>query len=162
MISAFYPAVSANQCSKILAGYMPPAVANIHDQQYRLSNGTFGSLKLSTCKDGAAMAGCIQNLPIAIFSPGLGASRLLYNALAQSIASFGYLVSSIDYVYDENVVEYPDDSHVLGANISTDSQLDLDIKIRAQDVSFVLDELSLASTLWRLSPTIKVCSRRRG
>ena len=101
------------------------------------------------------MAGRIQDFPVALFSPGLGNSRLLYSALAQSVASFGNVVVSIDHPYDANVVEYPDGTLVLGSNVSTEANIDLAVKTRAQDVSFVLDQLSIASTVRRLFPSIK-------
>jgi pimeloyl-ACP methyl ester carboxylesterase len=158
MISAFYPGASVNQCSASFVDYMPPATAAIEDQyygQYGLPNGTFESLKLSLCKESIHMARQIQDFPIILFSPGLGDSRLLYSALAQYIASFGYLVVSIDHPYDANVVEYPDGTLILGANISTDAQIELAVGTRAQDVSFILDQLSSVSTVRRLFPSIK-------
>jgi pimeloyl-ACP methyl ester carboxylesterase len=130
MISVLYPAVSANSCSTILVDYMPPTTAAIEDQfygQYGLPNGTFEILKLSLCKETARMAGRIPSFPVVLFSPGLGNSRLLYSALAQSIASFGYVVVSIDH----------------------------SVKTRAQDISFVIDQLSLPSIVESLLPSVK-------
>jgi pimeloyl-ACP methyl ester carboxylesterase len=158
MISVLYPAVSANSCSTILVDYMPPTTAAIEDQfygQYGLPNGTFEILKLSLCKETARMAGRIPSFPVVLFSPGLGNSRLLYSALAQSIASFGYVVVSIDHSYDANVVEYPDGTLILGANITTEAQIDLAVKTRAQDISFVIDQLSLPSIVESLLPSVK-------
>jgi pimeloyl-ACP methyl ester carboxylesterase len=158
MISAFYPGVSAHQCRTIFVDYMPLATAAIEDQhygQYGLPNGTFESPKLSLCKESVHTAGRIQDFPIILFSPGLGNSRLLYSVLGQYIASFGYLVVSIDHPYDANVVEYPDGTLVLGANISTNAQIELAVATRAQDVSFILDQLSSMSTARRLFPSIK-------
>ena len=157
MISTFYPAASANNCSTTHVDYMPPATAAIENEyycQYGLPNGTFQTPRLSLCKQTAQVAGRVQDFPVVLFSPGLGNSRLLYSALAQSIASFGYLVVSIDHPYDANVVEYPDGTLVLGANISTPAQTDLAVKTRAQDVSFVIDQLSSASTVRHLFPSI--------
>jgi pimeloyl-ACP methyl ester carboxylesterase len=155
MISAFYPGVSAYKCNTRLVNYMPPATAAIEDQyygQYGLPNGTFETSKLSICKESARVTRCIQDFPIILFSPGLGNSRLLYSALAQSVASFGYLVVSIDHPYDANVVEYPDGTLVLGADISTEEQIGLAVKTRAQDISFVLDQLILPSVVRQLLP----------
>lgn len=157
MVSAFYPIASANQGNTAIVDYMPPATAAIEDQfysQYGLPNGTFETLKLSACEDDSQMAGC--TFPVVLFSPGLGNSRLLYNAIAQSFASSGYIVVTIDHPYDSNVVEYPDGILVLAANISSEAQIELDVNTRAGDVSFVLDQLSLPSTVSQLLPWIKV------
>ena len=128
MISVFQPSASAKQCNTVQVNYMQPATAAIVDQYYHqdgLPNGTFERLQLSLCKGNAQKAARIQDFPVALFSPGLGNSRLLYSALAQSVASFGNVVVSIDHPYDANVVEYPDGTLVLGANISTEAQIDL-------------------------------------
>ena len=156
MISVFYPVSSASHCQTILSDYMPPATAAVEDlaySQYGVPNGTFESLRLSLCtppgpqKDSNNLP---QQFPLLLFSPGLGNSRLLYNALAQSIASYGYTVVTVDHPYDANVVEYPDGSLVPGANISTTPQIDLDVATRAQDLSFVLDALGNPCTLQTL------------
>jgi predicted dienelactone hydrolase len=46
-------------------------------------------------------------LPVVLFSPGLGASRVIYQALAEDLASHGYLVLAVDHT-GEAPVEFPD------------------------------------------------------
>ncbi len=155
MVSAFYPAAPIAECETRLVEYMPPATAAVEDQyysQYGLPNGTFESLQLSLCRERSAMDGNFHDLPIVLFSPGLGNSRLLYSAIAQAIASHGYLVVTIDHPYDANVVEYPDGTVILGANISSDAQIQVDLSTRVKDVSFVLDQLNLNQTISDLFP----------
>lgn len=72
----------------------------------------------------------------------MAASRQLYSAMAQRVASSGYLVISIDHPSDASIVEYPDGTLVYADNITTTAQTDLDVATRAQDVSFLLDQLS--------------------
>lgn len=43
-----------------------------------------------------------------MFSPGLSASRLLYSAQARALASYGYIVITLDHPYDALFVEFPD------------------------------------------------------
>ncbi|KAF3025098.1 hypothetical protein E8E14_014579 [Neopestalotiopsis sp. 37M] len=124
-----------------------------------LPNGTFSELNMKICKT-FANDGCMKShkgrrgtdkilRPLLLFSPGFGQSRLVYNAMAHSVASEGYIVVSIDHPYDANVVEYPDRSYVRAANISSDDEAALNalIDVRAQDVSFVADELQNSATL---------------
>ncbi len=75
----------------------------------------------------------LDEIPVVLFSPGLGNSRFLYSAMAQSIASYGNIVIAIDHPYGANVVEYSDGTFVVAVNISSDAQINLDVNIRAQD-----------------------------
>lgn len=143
MTSLFYPAAQINKCQFQLLDYMPPTTAAFEDEAYSsygLPNGTFESLKLSLCSALSGSASIdLQEFPIVLFSPGHGGSRLLYNAMAQSVASHGFIVITMDHPYDPDIVEYPDGTVVLAANISTDAQIILDVETRARDTSFVLD-----------------------
>lgn len=56
--------------------------------------------------------------PVIIFSPGFATSRLLSSAQAQSLASHGFTVITVDHPYDATVVEFPSGEVVYGYNIS--------------------------------------------
>ena len=150
MLSVFYPVASAKSCKVQLAEYMPPTTAAVEDQsyaEYGLPNGTFESLYLSLCHpSSSSYTTCADDFPLVIFSPGLGDSRLIYNAIAQSISSYGYTVVTVDHPYDADIVEYPDGTFVLAANISTEAQIELSVETRVKDISFILDQLSIPST----------------
>lgn len=150
MVSFFYPA--GRDSALCLADYMPPATAAFEDQrfaQYGLPNGTFEKLSLQvSCRNSSTdtykHANGRDHCPVVLFSPGLGTSRLLYSAIAQSVASAGYFVATIDHPYDADIVEFPDGELVFAANI-TDADIDRAVLTRAQDASFVLDELNASS-----------------
>lgn len=89
--------------------------------------------------------------PVVIFSPALGTTRLFYNAIAQSVASAGYIVVSVDHPYDTEFLEFPDGSILTAANIS-DEQIPLDVDTRARDIMFVLDQLSTKAGVAALLP----------
>ncbi|CAD0092398.1 unnamed protein product [Aureobasidium mustum] len=145
MVSAYYPANSIKRCQPVIIPYMPPATAAVYDEMYAplgIPNGTFGSFELSTCAfDRKDRSRGSNDFPIVLFSPGLGNSRLLYGAMAQSMASHGYVVITLDHAYDANIVEYPDKSVALSANISTTEQITQDVIVRQRDVSFLIDQL---------------------
>ncbi|TQW00317.1 PAF acetylhydrolase family protein [Cordyceps javanica] len=83
-----------------------------------------------------------KGFPIAIFSPGHTTSRLLYSALARTLASRGYVVITIDHPYDAAIVEFPDGSVILGDSDTTNSTERLrNLKVRGGDISFVIDQL---------------------
>lgn len=133
---------------------MPPATAALYDETYGaygIPNGTFESFKLQVCSESSKYRDNTK-YPLLIFSPGLGNSRHLYNVLVQSVASTGYIVVSIDHPYDVSIVEYPDGTTVLAEDIETDAQIELALATRAQDVSFVLNQLDKSSISKLLLP----------
>ena len=118
----------------------------MYDQTYDslgLPKGVFGSLELSFCRSQSQHAGLAEDVafPIVIFSPGLGNSRLIYSGIAQSLASQGYAVVTVDHPYDASIVEYPDGTYVLAANITTPDQITFALNTRVRDISFVLDKV---------------------
>jgi len=148
MVSFFYPAGKDSGCC--LAEYMPFSTAVFEDRHFApigVPNGTFEKLSLQvSCRNSSSDTykhhhHRDREWPVILFSPGLGTPRLLYSAIAQSIASAGYFVVTIDHPYDADVVEFPDGELVFAPNISTDADIELAVRTRAQDASFVIDEL---------------------
>ncbi|KAI4739647.1 alpha/beta-hydrolase [Aureobasidium sp. EXF-12298] len=145
MVSAFYPVNSLKRCQPVMLPYMPPATAAVYDKMCApigIPNGTFGFFELSTCafnrKDRSRGP---NSFPVVLFSPGLGNFRLLYGAMAQSLASHGYVVITMDHAYDANIFEYPDKFIALAVDISTTEQITADVLVRQHDVSFLVDQL---------------------
>ncbi|CZT23497.1 related to PAF acetylhydrolase family protein [Ramularia collo-cygni] len=148
MVSAFYPTSLYKDCVKYRSPYMPSVSAEFYDTTYGalgIPNGTFASLTMEHCRqtNRGSIAG--KTFPIALFSPGAGNSRLIYSAMAQSIASEGFVVIAIDHPYDADIVEFPDGSTILAANMTTDEDFAHSVDVRAQDVSSVLDHLESES-----------------
>jgi dienelactone hydrolase len=144
MVSAYYPATSSKKCQPVVVPYMTPATAAAYDQLYaplNIPNGTFGSLELSTCAFFRKDRSRRHKFPIILFSPGLGNSRLQYGAMAQSMASHGFVVITMDHAYDATVVEYPDKTVALAIDIESDEQINADVIVRQHDVSFIIDRL---------------------
>ena len=97
----------------------------------------------------------VESYPLVIFSPGLGNSRHMYNAIAQSVASFGYVVATIDHPYDAEFIEFPDGTIIKAANITSVEQIVQFVDTRAKDIKFVLDELNKPSIVKQLIPSAK-------
>ena len=159
MVSLFYPVDSREETSPV--NYMPPETAAFEDgweaSQYALAspNGTFEKLALQlACESPQTRA--IPDFPIVLFSPAQGTTRLFYSVIAQTIASSGYIVITIDAPYDVDIVQYPDGSEALinqtiAANPTADD-INLAVSARAQDASFVLDQLRNPSVVSQLIP----------
>ncbi|OOQ87298.1 PAF acetylhydrolase family protein [Penicillium brasilianum] len=158
MISLFHPVPPASCCLSPTP-YMDPISATFEDEEYApvgVPAGAFGSLTLQTCKFCPASnpSRCVKgsDYPLVLFSSGLGNSRLLYSAMAQQLSSTGYIVITIDHPYDAGIVTFPDNSTILAANITTDTQILGDLDVRVKDVSFVLDQVNRPSVISRLIP----------
>jgi pimeloyl-ACP methyl ester carboxylesterase len=153
MVSSFYPVALREQCLDLPSPYMPATTAAFLDTEYEsygIPNNTFASFNLISCKPRSRQSVRNQVFPTVLFSPGLGNSRLLYSAMAQSLASEGFKVITIDHPYDADIVEFEDGSTVFAADIDSDEQILAALDVRVQDVSFVLDQLRLKSTNQKL------------
>ncbi|MGC0423278.1 alpha/beta hydrolase family protein [Embleya sp. AB8] len=78
--------------------------------------------------------------PLLLLSPGFGASRVTLTALAEDLASRGYVVAAVDHTH-ETAVEFPDgriEPCLPGASRDCPSILDT----RSADLRFVLDRLT--------------------
>ena len=150
MVSSFYPVSMLDQCQAYVKPYMPPATAAVYDDMYDslgLPKGIFGAFELSFCRECwlHTSTGLNSSFPLVLFSPGLGNSRLIYSGIAQSMASQGYAVVTVDHPYDASIVEYPDSSHTMAANITTPEQILFDLDVRVKDIMFVIDQLNSQS-----------------
>lgn len=141
MVSLFQPTVCPHT---ILTTYAPPYTAALFDAKmsaFGIPNGTIESFRLQTCPSPPDL-GSHKNHPLALFSPGLGTSRLNYNVLLQWISSTGFNIISIDHPYDADVVEFPDGTIIHAVDNFTADGLLQDLSVRVADARFVLDALS--------------------
>jgi len=153
MVSSFYPVALRGECLDLPSPYMPETTAAFLDAEYKaygIPNNTFASFNITLCKPHGRPSIRNQVFPTLLFSPGLGNSRLLYSGMAQSLASEGFNVITIDHAYDADIVEFEDGSTVIAAEIDSDEQVLAALDVRVQDISFVLDELRLESTSQKL------------
>ena len=158
MVSVFRPA----DCESVVpVEYMPNFTATYLTQNLATigwpSNSSFTLLQQPVCPSNQCSTN--KDAPIVLFSPGLGAPRLIYSAMAAAVSSYGYTVITIDHPYDDTLVEYPD-GHVVyqsaGVNnangTSSNATLIKDVEVRAQDCSFVLDQMANATAVANLIP----------
>lgn len=87
------------------------------------------------------------DLPLVIFSPGLGGVRTQNSAWAEELASHGYFVAAIDHPYDSAAVVL-DDGTVVRSTLQSTGDDDLDQQIadelartRADDLIAAIDRL---------------------
>jgi dienelactone hydrolase len=100
----------------------------------------------------AAPAGRQHALPLVVLSPGFTNSRSVLTALAEDLASHGYVVAGIDHTYESYATAFPDRRVTTCLARETrrrgDGFWEKLTPGRAADVSFVLDELTGAHPAW--------------
>ncbi|EXL42235.1 hypothetical protein FOCG_15582 [Fusarium oxysporum f. sp. radicis-lycopersici 26381] len=154
LISAFTPIdTQDNSCphGEVNVPYMPPKTRDAFGRQAEamgLPSGVFEDLQLKFCRlpDMSRIEKEAQKnktrLPVVIFSPGRGVSRLMYSAMARSVASHGYVVITVDHAYDASIIEYPDGTAITGVvGEANQTVLETSSQVRSQDISFIIDQI---------------------
>jgi dienelactone hydrolase len=149
MVSLWYPATSSDGRR---APYMTPAESELQ----LTSRGITGvpPRVLSKVRTNAAVdatpAGDQRSLPLVVLSPGFTNPRSALTALAEDLASHGYVVAGIDHTYESFATAFPD-GRVTTCLAREAPRRDRSEKVaagRAADVRFVLDELTGADPVW--------------
>ena len=164
MVSCFYPANPNMPTTS--TPYMDPVTALFEDENFEASplsfpNGTFESLALSmaTKRSRYLPSLAVHPFPVVLFSPAEGTTRLFYSTIASTIASQGYIVITIDAPYDVDIVVYPNSATPPAIINATDAanagpaEIELATLTRAQDASFVLDQLANTTVVSTLIPS---------
>lgn len=145
MTQLWYPARSTNRRPR--ARYMP-ALAGAHldattaqRMQVTVPPGTFHALRTNARQSAVIARPPASGWPVVVFSPGDGLDRSSTTAMAEELASHGYLVVGIDHTHDSSEVEFPG-GRLEVRSIPADTPQDAETEVRTADVSFVLDELT--------------------
>lgn len=141
MVTLWYPATSTS--GHYLAPWMPSLSGNhflatrgLSPQQVTLPK-TAGHVL-------APVKTSLGKLPVLLYSTGLHSDRAMGTALAQDMASRGYLVVTVDHTHDANEVQFPGNrveyNRMPAGTHSSDT-----LKIRAADIKFVINALGKIS-----------------
>jgi Platelet-activating factor acetylhydrolase, isoform II len=151
MVSVWYPAVAGGGRR---AGYMTPAESRLQLTSRGItgvSPDALSTVRTNAVSD-AAPAGSQRALPLVVLSPGFTNSRSALTALAEDLASHGYVVAGIDHTYESFATAFPDGRVTTclarqARQRGTGSPEEVAAG-RAADVSFVLGELTGAHPAW--------------
>lgn len=183
MISRFDP-VPRSECESLIrVPYLTPAVADTQNEYISLQDwppildpaqSGYG-FYLEACPGssiyGNGSSNALDPLPkksrqgegydrevpiLAVFSPGLNTTRLLWSNMAQELASHGLTVITMDHPYDTNVVEFlPYSSSapdvIYGGRVDLPSYeppydwtaFEKGVEVRVRDVTYLLDALQV-------------------
>lgn len=90
--------------------------------------------------------------PLVVLSPGFSVSRYTLTALAEELASRGYVVAAIDHAYESVGTAFPG-GRMLTCVACDKAQTEADLRLattgRGKDVSFVVDQLTGHRPAWR-------------
>jgi dienelactone hydrolase len=154
MVSLWYPATSPDGRR---APYMTPAESELQLSSRGISDippDALSTVRITAVSD-ATPAGRQRSLPLVVLSPGFTNSRSALTALAEDLASHGYVVAGIDHTYESFATAFPD-GRVATCLARQDPRRDME-KVaagRAADVSFVLGELTGAHPAWPFAALI--------
>ena len=151
MVSLWYPAVPTDGGP---APYMTPAESELQLAGRGIAGVPLASLSTvaTNAVSDAAAAGQERSLPLVVLSPGYTGSRSTLTALAEDLASHGYVVAGIDHTYESLATAFPDGR--VARCLSREARrpgsgfFEKVAAGRAADVSFVLSELTGTHPAW--------------
>ena len=151
MVSLWYPAVPSDGQR---ARYMTPAESELQLTSRDITDvppDALSTVRTSAVSD-ATPAGGQRSHPLVVLSPGFTNSRSALTALAEDLASHGYVVAGIDHTYESYATAFPDGRVTTCLARETrrhgEGFWEKMVAGRAADVSFVLGELTGAPTAW--------------
>jgi dienelactone hydrolase len=151
MVSLWYPAATPGGRP---APYMTPRESELQLSSRGLTGippDALSRVETNAVSD-ARPAGHQHSLPLVVLSPGFTSSRSTLTALAEDLASHGYVVAGIDHTYESFATAFPDgrvttclarEARRPGSGFQEKVAAS-----RAADVSFVLGELTGANPVW--------------
>jgi dienelactone hydrolase len=149
MVSLWYPAVPSDGRR---AEYMTPAESELQLTSRGITGippDTLSTVRTNAVSD-APPAGHQHSLPLVVLSPGFTNSRSTLTALAEDLASHGYVVAAIDHTYESHATAFPNGriTTCLAREAPRRDRKEEVAAGRAADVCFVLDELTGAHPAW--------------
>jgi dienelactone hydrolase len=149
MVSLWYPAVPSDGRR---GRYMTPAESELQLTSRGITGippDTLSTVRTNAVSD-ARPGGRPRSLPLVVLSPGFTNSRSTLTALAEDLASHGYVVAGIDHTYESHATAFPDGrvTTCLAREAPRRDRKEEVAAGRAADVGFVLDELTGAHPAW--------------
>ncbi|WP_431045468.1 alpha/beta hydrolase family protein [Streptomyces sp. P1-3] len=138
MVSLWYPATDTDRYPA--APWIQPAAAAHLLGAMQVPPNTV-TLPTTAGHTGAPVARKAGKLPVVLYSPGRGSNRATGTALAQDLASRGYLVVTLDDTHESGEVQFPDGRLEVSA-MPPGTPASRVIDIRVADTRFVLDQLA--------------------
>ncbi|SHG70197.1 alpha/beta hydrolase family protein [Streptoalloteichus hindustanus] len=139
MTQVFYPAVGWAPRAR----YLPASVAESVEKRLGVPVGTFRPVR-PNAREGVVAVPRKGGWPLLVFSPGRSDSRANGTAVAENLASHGYVVVTVDHTHN-SPTEFPGGRFVPDSRPAANpAVLTEETQVRAADLRFVLDVLTAA------------------
>jgi hypothetical protein len=142
IVSIVYPACEADGPDHPREPYFTPIVARAYEQEIGIPIPL--NWPITHARRRAPVLPREGGWPVVLYAPGPGDERNDTTAIVEDLVSHGYVVVTVDFVHDSGVVELPDGT--LAESAVPEPTLPVTIKevvSRAEDVSFILDQLTV-------------------
>lgn len=147
LLNFFYPTLQDPKTQK----YVPHGLADQYELYFALPSGSFYNITAKYSRDAPFLKEFkLCELPTLLFGPAAaGPPSQMLHALLSDLASYGYIIVTVDHPYEQPYLEYPDGTGFPGPlpNVT-----DLDPfavhKYRLTDTSAVLDALPDIANKW--------------
>ncbi|WP_236652025.1 alpha/beta hydrolase family protein [Streptacidiphilus neutrinimicus] len=137
MVSVWYPASST--AGHHAAPYMP----SLSGASFLASRGLTPQQVALPTTAGHVLAPVdtkLGRLPVLLYSTGLHSDRSMGTALAEDMASRGYLVVTVDHTHDANEVQFPGNRLAVDT-MPSNAHSSQTLAVRAADIRFVINQL---------------------
>jgi predicted dienelactone hydrolase len=141
MVSLWYPATATS------GHYQAPWMPSISGAHFLASRGLSPQQVTLPRTAGHVLAPVntkLGKLPVLLYSTGLHSDRAMGTALAQDLASRGYLVVTVDHTHDANEVQFPGNRLEVNTMPAGAHSSDT-LRVRAADIRFVINQLNTIS-----------------
>ncbi|WP_410666296.1 alpha/beta hydrolase family protein [Amycolatopsis sp. lyj-84] len=144
MVNVWYPAFPVGRAPL----YMTHAesAAAVAGRKLDLPPDTLSKVRVHSRENAPSLPG---RRPLVLLSPGAGNNRITLTAMAERLASQGFVVAGIDHAHEAWATEFPDGLRQCVACGRPDDPWPAAIANRAIDTSFVIDTL-LKDSRWSI------------
>lgn len=142
MVSMWYPTAETEGAT---APYMTPEEGDLFGAQLQLPGELLASVETNSVLDAEPLADD-GTLPLVVLSPGFSFPRATLTGMAEELASQGYAVALVGHTY-EAPITFPD-GRTTECLACVEQEVEKVVPQRAEDLSFVLDELTGDDAAW--------------
>lgn len=142
MVTMWYP---TDETEGPAAPYMTPEEGELFGAQLQLPGDLLASVETNSVT-GAEPLADDGSLPLVLLSPGFSFPRATLTGMAEELASQGYAVAAVGHTY-EAPITFPD-GRTTECLACIDQEVEKVVPNRAEDLSFVLDELTGDDPAW--------------
>ncbi|MCC3762377.1 hypothetical protein K3N28_04755 [Glycomyces sp. TRM65418] len=143
MVTMWYP---TDETDGATAPYMTADEGALFGAQLQVPGDLIASVETNAIT-GAEPLADDGTLPLVMLSPGFSFPRATLTGIAEELASHGYAVAAVGHAY-EAPISFPDGRTTECLTCTEDLDADALVPNRAEDLSFVLDELTGDDAAW--------------